>query len=171
MEAGHVAYADVLVLVHSSAATAELPEVCDFVGAAHERVCATMAAQAMLCSDWSERRNLPDVRKADTLSQIAVRLRMDTYAGNVAVKMRDWRSVALDVTAARAQAADIGQFQAMLGNHAHGLAKGVFWGLWDAAKHDGFGGEKVHAFLEWANGEFANKYGSKDCASTSQAKR
>jgi len=168
MEAGHAAYADVLTSVHARTETAELPKACDFGGEALERVCATMAAQAMLCSDSCERHNLPDVREADTLRQIAVRLRMDTYAGHVAAKMRDWRAVALDVTAARARAADIGQFQAMLGSHAHGLSKGAFWGLWDAAKHDGYGGEKVRAFLESANGEFANKYGSKDCATSSK---
>merc|ERR1719235_3018431 len=87
------------------------------------------------------------------------RLRMDTYGGRVAEKMKDWRMVAVDVTAARARAADIGQFEAMIGSHAHGLSKGAFWGLWDAAKHDGYGGDKVKAFLEKANVEFASKHG------------
>lgn len=123
---------------------------------------------AMLCSDSSERRHLPDVREADTLSQIAVRLRMDTYGGRVAEKMSDWRAVALDVTAARARAADIGQFSSMLGDHAHGLSKGAFWGLWSAARSDGSGGDKVMAFLAKANSEFANKYGSPDCSASSR---
>lgn len=142
MEAGRHAYADVSAYLRNRPAAAELPEACDFAPASLDGICAMMAAQAALCSDSCERRNLPDVREANTLSQMAVRLRMDTYAGRVAEKMKDWRAVALDVTAARARAADIGQFQTMLGMHAHGLSKGSFWGLWDAARHDGFAGEK-----------------------------
>uniref|UniRef100_A0A7S0AAC3 VWFA domain-containing protein n=1 Tax=Pyrodinium bahamense TaxID=73915 RepID=A0A7S0AAC3_9DINO len=164
MEAGRGAYADVLQRLHSHKAVVDLSRACDFDAGALERTCAAMAAQAMLCSCSSDRRNLPDVREADTLSQIAVRLRMDTYAGRVAAKLQDWRAVALDVTSARARAADIGQFSSMLGSHAHGLTKGAFWSLWEAARSDGFGGEKVRAFLERANNCFANKYGSPDCA-------
>lgn len=168
MESGRAAYADVLERLRGRTLTADLPAACDFSAGALERVCATMAAQAMLCSDSSERRHLPDVREADTLSQIAVRLRMDTYGGRVAEKMSDWRAVALDVTAARARAADIGQFSSMLGDHAHGLSKGAFWGLWSAARSDGSGGDKVMAFLAKANSEFANKYGSPDCSASSR---
>lgn len=160
MEKGLECYKDVLFCLRNQRQTLELHDACDFNELHLERIVATMTAQAMLCSESSDRRNLPDVREADTLSQIAVRLRMETYMGNVAAKMKDWQAVALDVTAARARAADIGQFESMLGSHAHGLSKGAFWGLWYAAKHDGYNGEKVRAFLEKANEEFANKYGS-----------
>eukprot|EP00440_Ansanella_granifera_P008017 gb/GFBE01008678.1/.p1 GENE.gb/GFBE01008678.1/~~gb/GFBE01008678.1/.p1 ORF type:complete len:1041 (+),score=255.90 gb/GFBE01008678.1/:1-3123(+) len=168
MERGRPAYKDVLAVLQSERPAMELHGACDFDKAHQQRILATMTAQAMLCSDSSERRELPDVREADTLSQIAVRLRMDTYSGRVAMKLQDWRAVAVDVTAARARAADIGQFEGMIGCHAHGLCKGSFWGLWDAARHDGYGGEKVRAFLSKANQDFANKYGSKDCASASK---
>jgi hypothetical protein len=168
LEAGPGAYADVLADLRRR--PAELPEACDFEAHRLEVVLAAMAAQAMLCSDSGERRHLPDVREGETLSLIAVRLRMETYAGHVAVKMQDWRAVALDVTAARARAADIGQFAAMLGSHAHGLSKGAFWGLWHAAQHDGYGGAKVRAFLASANECFATKHGSADCAVASVRK-
>jgi len=158
MEMGRRAYSDVLSGLQNCILAQQLPDACDFAPEALENVLAAMTAQAMLNTSSDQRRGLPDVRVANTLSQIAVSLRMDTYSGHVATKMSDWRCVALDVTAARARAADIGQFEGMLGSHAHGLTKEAFWGLWEAAKHDGYGGQKVQAFIQKANHGFCQKY-------------
>jgi len=73
--------------------------------------------------------------------------------------MRQWHRVGSDVTVARARAVDIGQYAAFCGNHVHGLDGPTFWGLWRAAKADGYQGEKVKAFLSTANCGFVSKYG------------
>lgn len=135
-----------------------------------KRVFATVAAQAFLHQSSQSRRTtevggtlsepLGDVRDAETLHELAKDLRMKTYTDRVAEKMRQWHRIGSDVTIARARAVDIGQYATFCGNHVHGLDGPTFWGLWRAAKADGYHGEKVMAFLSRANCEFVSKYGS-----------
>jgi len=137
---------------------------------ATKRVFATIAAQAFLHQSSKSRRSteaggtlaepLGDVRDTDTLRELAKDLRMQTYTDRVAEKMRQWQRVGCEVIVARARAADIGQYAALCGGHAHGLDGPTFWGLWHAAKADGHKGEKVKAFLSRANAGFVSKYGS-----------
>merc|ERR1712127_285183 len=134
-----------------------------------KRVFATMAAQAFLHPSSKSRRTtevggaladpLGDVRDAETLRELAKDLRMQIYTDRVAEKMRQWQRVGSEVTIARARAADIGQYTALCGRHLHSLDKPTFWGLWYAAKADGYNGEKVKSFLCRANRDFVNKHG------------
>jgi len=128
-----------------------------------------MAAQAFLHHSSKSRRTtevggaladpLGDVRDAETLRELAKDLRMQIYTDRVADKMRQWQRVGSEVTIARARAADIGQYAGLCGVHVHGLDGPTFWGLWYAAKADGYNGVKVKAFLCSANCGFVGKYG------------
>jgi len=134
-----------------------------------KRVFATIAAQAFLHQSSKSRRTtdvggilaepLGDIRDAGTLRELAKDLRMQIYTDRVAEKMRQWHRVGSEVTVARARAADIGQYATLCGCHVHGLDGPTFWGLWHAAKADGYNGEKVKAFLGTANSGFVSKYG------------
>ena len=64
--------------------------------------------------------------------------------------MQQWASEGKELAFTRG-ASDIKQYEGMIGGHAHGLTKDMIWGLWEAAMYDGFGGEKVMAFLDQAN--------------------
>mmetsp|Transcript_3870 Transcript_3870/g.8273 ORF Transcript_3870/g.8273 Transcript_3870/m.8273 type:complete len:905 (-) Transcript_3870:256-2970(-) len=115
-----------------------------------------MAAQAYLYSKGASRHDLSDVRSNDTLCDMARDLRMRIYTDRVAAKMRQWANEGEQLSFLRARAADIGQYTDMVqaSTHVHGLDKATFWGLWEAAVHDGHGGEKVRAFLNTANEGF-----------------
>jgi hypothetical protein len=86
-------------------------------------------------------------------------MRLRIYEKRVQTKMTQWVAEGRKLAFCKARACDIGQYSNMLGNHhVHGLSKEMFWGLWDAAIHDGYGGEKVEAFLATANNEFRYKH-------------
>ena len=76
------------------------------------------------------------------------------------MKMKQWVVEGQQLAFFKARACDIGQYYDMVGicNHVHGLSKEMFWGLWEAALYDGFGGEKVDAFLATANDGFRHKH-------------
>ena len=134
-----------------------------------QRVRACMAAQAFLHNVSEQRRvradggqleaPLGDVRDGETLREIAKDLRMHMYSQSVAAKMQQWHRVGAEIVVARARAADIGQYESLLGAHAHGLDRPTFWGLWAAARADGHSGDKVRMFLSKANIGFQRKHG------------
>jgi len=132
------------------------------------RMLATMTAQAFLHYNSNRRRSmanggslldpLGDIRDGLTLRNLCIDLRMCIYQERVQAKMRQWKSVGSDIVITKARAADMGQYIQFFHGHAHGLDKPTFWGLWSAAKSDGYDGEKVKYFLSRANYAFAAKH-------------
>uniref|UniRef100_A0A7S3T6L3 Uncharacterized protein n=1 Tax=Strombidinopsis acuminata TaxID=141414 RepID=A0A7S3T6L3_9SPIT len=172
LETSPAAYEDVIKSLRAAPHTDVVP-LQAWLGVKEKQlrqVCAALAGQAFLHHSSATRRTgdaggqleepLGDVRDAGTLAGLAVELRMAIYMERVAAKMQEWHRIGTDIVIAKARAADIGQYAALCGpGHVHGLNKETFWGLWRAAKADGYGGLKVKEFLCRANTDFANKHG------------
>lgn len=134
-----------------------LPDALE-LGQAHEaRVLATMEAQAFLHHTSATRQDLPDVRDAETMSMIAVELRMQVYDVALALKMREWNLIAGDVIAQRAMQCGDDEFAALVSTHAHRFTKKEFWAL--AAHARRAGGARHQVFLSACNHEYCAKWG------------
>lgn len=162
METSLDSYKDVVEFLQQGQHLPSFAEMCDIDPKAIQRTLVTMACQAYLCNKGALRDDLPDVRCGETLKLVALDMRMRIYAKRVQQKMARWTSEGQQLAFHKARACDIGQYEGMIGcQHVHGLSKEMFWGLWEAAIHDGHGGEKVRAFLETANEGFCQAHAPK----------
>lgn len=142
----------------------DIVKMCDLEEKTLERTLTTMATQAYLYNKGSSREELPDVTCGETLSDIARDMRMQIYFERVREKMAQWTSQGEQLAFLKARASDIGQYTEMVDahKHVHGMSKEMFWGLWEAAICDGYGGDKVWAFLRTANDSFRLAHASED---------
>ena len=165
METSLDSYQDVVQDLQN-ASLGSFSEMCDVTEAEQDRTLTAMTAQVLLYNRGAQRQNLPDVRCSETLGDMARDMRMHVYQRRVGEKMTQWKSEGEMLVFMKARAADIGQYMEMLqvSTHVHGLNKETFWALWEAAVHDGCGGEKVKLFLETACDCFRDKYGPSSSA-------